>query len=87
MNKIQQSKTKRENGLNRLQIAKLINKSNLRLHSAFGKLSWKTTEEKKARGGVGMVNPHSSRLNKAILKSTKKIRLDLESPEAVLGLG
>ena len=60
--------------------------------SAFGKLTWKVTEEKKARGGgggggAGQVHPHSSRLNTAILKSTKKIRLDLENPDDVLGLG
>lgn len=54
------------------------------------------TEEKKSRGGggggggtggAGQVHPHSSRLNTAILKSTKKIRLDLENPDDVLGLG
>ena len=56
------------------------------IFSAFGKLTWKTTAEKKARGG-GIVNPLASRLNAAILKSTKKIRLDLENPDDVLGLG
>ena len=62
--------------------------------SAFGKLTWKVTEEKKSRGGgvggaggAGQLHPHSSRLNTAILKSTKKIRLDLENPDDVLGLG
>ena len=60
------------------------------MSSAFGKLTWKVTEEKKPRGGgggAGQANPHSSRLNTAILKSTKKIRLDLENPDDVLGLG
>ena len=74
-----------------MKILLLLLLSLLLPRSAFGKLTWKVTEDKKSRvgggGGAGQVHPHSSRLNPAILKSTKKIRLDLENPDDVLGLG